>query len=103
MVSFHGGLQGVPPAKNTVQSKILVLNGASDPYVPAQDIANFKKQLDSAGVPYTFKDSPGALHAFTNPDADEFAKKFKMSVGYNAEADRNSWNDMKSFFADVWK
>jgi dienelactone hydrolase len=103
VVSFHGGLQGVAPAKNTVKSKILVLNGAADPYVPAQDIANFKKQLDSAGVPYTFKDYPGALHAFTNPQADEFAKKFKMGVGYNADADRNSWNDMKSFFADLWK
>ena len=103
VVSFHGGLQGVPPAKNTVTSKILVLNGAADPYVPAQDIANFKKQLDSAGVPYTFKDYPGALHAFTNPQADEFAKKFKMDVGYNADADKNSWNDMKSFFADLWK
>ena len=103
VVSFHGGLQGVPPAKNTVTSKILVLNGAADPYVPAQDIANFKKQLDSAGVPYTFKDYPGALHAFTNPQADELARKFKMDVGYNEAADRNSWNDMKAFFADLWK
>jgi dienelactone hydrolase len=103
VVSFHGGLQGVPPAKNTVTSRILVLNGAADPYVPAQDITNFKKQLDSVGVPYTFKDYPGALHAFTNPEADELAKKFKMDVGYNAEADKNSWNDMKAFFADLWK
>jgi dienelactone hydrolase len=103
VVSFHGGLQGVPPAKNTVTSKILVLNGAADPYVPAQDISNFKKQLDSAGVPYTFKDYPGAKHAFTNPEADELARKFKMGVGYNEAADKNSWNDMKSFFADLWK
>ena len=103
VVSFHGGLQGVPPEKNTVTSKILVLNGAADPYVPAQDIANFKKQLDSAGVPYTFKDYPDAKHAFTNPEADELAKKFKMGVGYNEAADKNSWNDMKSFFADLWK
>jgi dienelactone hydrolase len=103
VVSFHGGLQGVPPAKNTVTSKILVLNCAADPYVPAQDIANFKKQLDSSGVPYTFKDYPDAKHAFTNPEADEFAKKFKMGVGYNEAADKSSWNDMKSFFADLWK
>ena len=103
VVSFHGGLQGVTPAKNTVTSKILVLNGAADSYVPAQDIANFKKQLDSVGVPYTFKDFPGALHAFTNPQADEYAKQFKMNVGYNADADKNSWNDMKTFFADLWK
>ena len=103
VVSFHGGLQGVAPAKNTVKSKILVLNGAADPYVPAKDVANFKKQLDSAGVPYTFKDYPGALHAFTNPQSDENARKFKIAVGYNEAADKNSWNDMKAFFADLWK
>lgn len=103
VVSFHGGLQGVTPSKNTVKSRILVLNGAADPYVPAGDVANFKKQLDSVGVSYTFKDYPGALHAFTNPRADEFAKKFKMGVGYNEAADKNSWNDMRSFFADLWK
>lgn len=103
VVSFHGGLQGVPPAKDLVKAKILVCNGAADPFVPAKDVAAFKKQLDSAGVPYTFKDYPDALHAFTNPAADEYAKKFKMPVGYNEAADKASWNDMKSFFADLWK
>lgn len=103
VVSFHGGLQGVEPDKNMVKSKILVLNGEADPFVPATDIANFKKQMDSAGVPYTFKDYPGALHAFTNPEADENAKKFKLAVGYNESADKSSWNDMKEFFADLWK
>ena len=103
VVSFHGGLQGVPPSKSIVTSKILVLNGEADPFVPAQDIANFRKQMDSASVPYTFKNYPGALHAFTNPEADEYAKKFKMSVAYNEAADKNSWSDMKAFFADLWK
>jgi dienelactone hydrolase len=102
VVSFHGGLQGVQPTVNTVKSKILVCNGAADPFVPAKDVASFKKQLDSVGVPYTFKDYPGALHAFTNPKADEYGKKFKIPVGYNADADKNSWNDMKNFFADLW-
>ena len=103
VVSFHGGLQGVPPSKDAVKSKILVLNGEADSFVPTQDIANFKKQMDSAGVAYTFKDYPGALHAFTNPEADEYAKKFKLAVAYNEAADKNSWSDMKTFFADLWK
>jgi dienelactone hydrolase len=103
VVSFHGGLQGVPPAKNTVKSKILVLNGADDPFVPEKDITMFKKQLDSAGVPYTFKSFPGAVHAFTNPDATEMGKKFKMPIAYNEQADKNSWNDMKEFFENLWK
>ena len=103
VVSFHGGLKGVTPKKGVTTSRILVCNGAADSFVPAQDIAAFKKQLDSVGVPYTFKDYPGALHAFTNPQADENAKKFNMNIAYNAEADKNSWNDMKAFFADIWK
>lgn len=103
VVSFHGGLQGVTPKKGVTKSRILVCNGAADSFVPAQDIATFKKQLDSVGVPYTFKDYTGALHAFTNPQADENAKKFNLNIAYNAEADKNSWNDMKAFFADIWK
>lgn len=103
VVSFHGGLQGVPAKKNTVKSKILVLNGAADPFVPSKDVEAFKKQLDSAGVPYTFKDYPNAVHAFTNPDADEYAKKFKMPVGYNQQAATQSWDEMKSFFANLWQ
>jgi dienelactone hydrolase len=103
VVSFHGGLQGVPATKNTVKSKILVLNGADDPFVPQKDITAFKKQLDAAGVPYTFKDYPGAVHAFTNPDASELGKKFNMPVAYNEQADKNSWNEMKEFFQELWK
>lgn len=101
VVSFHGGLTGVTASKN-VKSKILVCNGAVDPFVPAKDIAAFKKSFDDAGVPYTFKDYPNAVHAFTNPDADKYAAKFKIPVGYNADADKNSWNDMKAFFAQIW-
>lgn len=103
VVSFHGGLQGVTPKKGVTKSRILVCHGSADPFVPAQDVATFKKQLDSVDVPYTFKEYPGALHAFTNPEADENAKKFNLSIAYNAEADRNSWNDMKAFFADIWQ
>jgi len=102
VVSFHGGLQGVAPKKNTVKSKILVLNGEADPFVPRKDVDAFKKQLDAAGVPYTFKDYPNAVHAFTNPKANEYAAKFKMPVGYNEQAATQSWDEMKSFFANLW-
>jgi len=101
VVSFHGGLEGVKPSKD-LKSKILVCHGAADPFVPAKDVAVFKKQFDNAGVAYTFKEYPDAVHAFTNPDADQYAQKFKIPVGYNVEADKNSWNDMKAFFAAIW-
>lgn len=102
VVSFHGNLMtGIKPKNNDV--KILVCNGAADGYVPAEEITAFKKQMDSAKINYQFIDYPNALHSFTNPDATEMGKKFKMDIAYNKEADQKSWNDMKVFLKDIFK
>ena len=84
--------------KNNLKAEILVCNGGADKFTPSKDSAAFRKQLDDAGATYDFKTYPNALHAFTNPKADEYAAKFKgLAVGYNAEADKQSWEDMKVF------
>jgi dienelactone hydrolase len=101
VVSFHGGLGGVPVKKELVKAKILVLHGEADDFVNAE-VAPFKKSMDSAGVDYTFKSYPKATHAFTNPGATEKGKKFNMPIQYNAEADAASWNDMKDFFNKIF-
>jgi dienelactone hydrolase len=103
VVSFHGGLAGVKPDKNLLKSKMLVCHGGSDNFVPQNDVDVFKHQLDSVGANYTVKVYPNATHAFTNPDATANGKKFNMPIEYNAEADKNSWNDMKMFFASLFK
>ena len=46
---------------------------------------------------------PGAMHSFTNPDADMYAKKFNMPVGYNADADKKSWAELDKFLTDIFK
>ena len=51
--------------------------------------------MDSVGASYTFKTYANATHAFTNPMADEKAKKYSMPVAYNAAADTASFNEMK--------
>lgn len=104
VVSFHGALQGgVVPQKGLTKANILVCNGEADTYVSAADIATFKKQLDSVGATYTFKQYPGALHAFTNPEATEKGKKFNMQIAYNGAADTASWKDMQDFFHSTLK
>ena len=70
--------------------------------VTAEDVAEFKKQLDSIGASYTFKSYPGATHAFSNPGADEKAKKYNMPIAYNAAADTASFNEMKLFFNKIF-
>jgi dienelactone hydrolase len=98
VVSFHGGLLGVPPDKNLLKAEVLVCHGAADSFVPQTEVDQFKKQMDSIGARYTFKAYEGAKHAFTNPDATATGQKFKIDIAYNAAADSASWNDMKSFF-----
>jgi len=46
---------------------------------------------------------PGALHSFTNPDADEYARKFNMPVAYHAEAGKDSWERLRGFLAGILK
>jgi dienelactone hydrolase len=98
VVSFHGGLKGTA-GKTSVP--ILVLHGEADSFVPAEEVTAWRKTMDSLGVKYTFKSYPGATHAFTNPEATEKGKKFKMPVEYNAAADTASWNEMKTFLSGV--
>jgi dienelactone hydrolase len=103
VVSFHGTLAGAPADKNLLKAKILVCHGMADQLVKREEVEKFKKQMDSIGADYTFKQYPNATHAFTNPASDANAEKFKMPVKYNPEADSASWNDMKDFFARIFK
>ncbi len=103
VVSFHGSLAGVPADKNLLKANVLVCHGEADSFVPAAEVAHFKKQMDSIGASYTFKSYAGATHAFTNPGATAVGKKFSMPIEYNAAADTASWNDMKVFFGQVFK
>jgi len=103
VVSFHGSLLGTAADKNLLKAKILVLHGDDDKFVPATEVAAFKKQMDSIGAAYTFKSYAGATHAFSNPDATAMGEKFKIPIAYNAAADTASWKEMKTFFTGLFK
>jgi dienelactone hydrolase len=57
-------------------------------------------EMKNAGVDFKFVSYPDAKHSFTNPDADTYARKFNLPVGYNAEADKRSWQDMQDFLEE---
>ncbi len=103
VVSFHGGLSGAPADKNLLKAKILICHGEADQFVKPDEVAGFRKQMDSISADYTFKSYPGATHAFTNPNSTATGQKFKMPIEYNAAADAASWKDMKQFFDVVLK
>jgi dienelactone hydrolase len=102
-VSFHGRLIGIKPKKGVIKAYILICQGGADQYVPETDQIAFKKSMDSVGADYNFITYPGAMHAYTNPDATALGEKFNMPIAYNAAADTASWNDMQKLFLTALK
>ena len=47
--------------------------------------------------------TPGAKHGFTNPEATEKGKKYNLPLAYDEKTDRQSWEDMKSFWAKAFR
>lgn len=104
VASFHGGLTAVKPAQpGGVKAKVLVLHGGDDKFIPPEQIEAFKQEMKSAGVDFQFISYPGAVHSFTNPDADELGKKYNMPIAYNADADRKSWGELKGFLSKIFR
>jgi dienelactone hydrolase len=101
VVGFHAslGLNTPAPAPGGVKAKILVLNGADDPFVKREEYEVFKKDLDAAQADYRIIEYPGAVHAFTNPEATELGQKFNLPLRYDAQVDREAKAEASKFFA----
>jgi dienelactone hydrolase len=105
VVSFHGALApAVPATRGSIKARILVEHGEADSMVTPGQVAAFKEEMDNADADYQFVSLPGARHGFTNPDADRLshAGHGGPDIGYQKEADENSWADMKSFLEGVF-
>ncbi|MHC1764703.1 MAG: dienelactone hydrolase family protein [Verrucomicrobiia bacterium] len=101
VVSFHGGLDSPAPADGeNIRAKVLALHGADDPFVPAKDLAAFDDEMRQGGVDWQLIAYGGAVHSFTDWDAGNDNSK---GAAYNERADRRSWEDMKQFFAELFK
>lgn len=97
VASFHGSLNAQIPSGVKPAARMLVCNGADDSFVSPEAIADFQRRMKAAGVDLKFVSHPGALHGFTNPEADKTAREFGLNVGYNARADRESWSELQKF------
>ncbi len=103
VASFHGSLRPVRPTEiGGIKAKILVLHGADDPFIPFQQVYAFQEEMKKAGADLRFISYPGAVHSFTNPGADAIAEKYGLQIGYNAEADQQSWEELKKFLKEIF-
>jgi dienelactone hydrolase len=101
VVSFHGALPNdftVAQAKSA-KATLLICHGAKDAFIKDEVIAKFRSMLDEAGTDYIFEYYAGAVHSFTNPEAD--AAKVP-GLAYQRAADVRSWAHMRQLFDEVF-
>ncbi len=103
VASFHGSLGAdIPAQPGKITARIISFTGEADPFIPAEKVAAFKQEMQTAGANFRVVTYPGAKHAFTNPEADELGKKFNLPMAYNAAADKDSWEQAKVFLHEVF-
>lgn len=94
VVSFHGGLSTEAPATK-FNTPLLVINGAADTYVSAADITAF--QAEVVGADWQLVQMGGAVHCFTETEANS------PGCMYDAKVATRAYAMMNDFFDEVLK
>ena len=94
-VSFHGFLAGPENSTNEIKAKLLALHGDSDPMVGQDQIESFRQEMTSKKVDWQLHVFGGAMHSFTNPEANDP----DFGAVYSKNADERSWK----IFIDLLK
>jgi len=101
VVSFHGGLSNPNPEDSRkIRGKVLVLHGAEDPFVDKEQVDAFQEEMRAAQVDWQLVLYSGAVHAFTVPQAGDDPSR---GVAYHPQADRRSWEAMKTFLLEIFE
>jgi dienelactone hydrolase len=101
VVSFHGGLS-VPKLEDwqNIKASFLILHGAEDPHIKAEDITAFQQAMGQVGVDWQMIFYGGAVHSFANPAAGSDKSK---GVAYDPKAESRSWQAMQIFLREIFK
>lgn len=103
VASFHGALStDIPVLPGQIKARLISFTGEADPMVTADKVAAFRREMDAARANYRVVTYPGVKHSFTNLEADELGRKFNLPLAYNAEADKDSWQQATVFLHDVF-
>jgi dienelactone hydrolase len=101
-VGFHPGfVRSRLDGTSTIDASVLLLCGADDPVVPAEDRALFEADMRACGVTdWRLEVYGGVGHSFTNPDIA--ARGLGDGFAFDERADRRSWRSMLALFDEVF-
>lgn len=98
-VSFHGTLDTPRPEDaSRIKGSVLVLHGASDPLVPAEQLPAFEAEMNAAKVDWQLLSYGGAVHSFTDPTANVPGK-----MQYDRRTSERAFRSMHNLLEEVFK
>ena len=74
------------------------MHGDKDPMVPRDIVQDFYDEMDESDANWEFISYGKAMHAFTNPEANDPS----FGTQFNETVNKRSWNSMKLFFEEVF-
>ena len=99
VVSLHGLFAPPDPHPGKpITAKVLALHGHEDPMVPVEAVEALERELTDAGADWQIHVYGGAMHAFTNPKANDP----DFGTVYNETADRRSWTATRNFLEEIF-
>ncbi|MDC8004257.1 dienelactone hydrolase family protein [Aureisphaera galaxeae] len=102
VAAFHSGVALPVMPNEDLKARVLVCNGADDPFINPESVTAFTAAMDSLGAKYEYISYPGVKHSFTSKAADANGEKFNLPLAYDAEADEKSWTSLQTLLNDVF-
>jgi len=100
IVTLHGDLSANRRAAlGSAQTPLLILNGADDKSVSAENIADFQREMNAAGADWQLVDFSGTVHCFALPGAGTDPAS---NCRYNPRSARRAYRMMDDFFSEVF-
>ena len=102
VAAFHSGIALPVMPNDKLKARVLVCNGADDPFISQESITAFKSAMDSISAKYEYISYPGVKHGFTSKEADANGEKFGLPLAYDAEADQKSWESLQQLLKEAF-
>ncbi len=105
VASFHGLLTpppadaGPPFSLDSIRPKVLALHGWDDPFVPAETVPAFAREMSERSADWQLVAYGHTLHGFTKPSANQP----EIGAVYDAKADRRSWQSLQTFLTEIFR
>jgi dienelactone hydrolase len=88
-----------PEQQKRIKAKMLVLQGAADPYIDADNLKSYIAAMGGADGDWQMILYAGAKHGFSDPNAAQYNMK---EFEYNETADQRSWKQVELFLAELF-